>query len=266
MARWTLAGSVGVVAGPVLLGVALWSGLGWRALFLALAGLMLALALVTGREPYLRRRPPAQVGEDEPAPGVRAGLRRAWLALRRPAVLRWLILLDLSDLVLDVLLGFLALYLVDVAGVSPAAAGAALAIRSVAGLAGDALVIPVLDRVSGVSYVRWSAAVVGALFAGFLLAPWYPVKLVLLALMSAGTAGWYAVLQGRFYGAMPGQSGTAMAAGSAFGLITGLTPLALGWVAERFGLPVTMWLLLLGPLALLVGLPRQTAPEAPVDK
>lgn len=39
-------------------------------------------------------------------------------ALRQKEVLRWLVLLEFSDLMLDVLLGFLALYFVDVAGFS----------------------------------------------------------------------------------------------------------------------------------------------------
>ncbi|MGH7483208.1 MAG: MFS transporter, partial [Longimicrobiales bacterium] len=37
MARWTLAGSLGVVAGPLLLGAVLAAGLGWRAAFGAAA-------------------------------------------------------------------------------------------------------------------------------------------------------------------------------------------------------------------------------------
>jgi FSR family fosmidomycin resistance protein-like MFS transporter len=36
-----------------------------------------------------------------------------------------------------------------------------------------------------------------------------------------------------------------------------LIPLGLGWVAERFDLVVTMWLLLLGPVVLLIGIPRR---------
>jgi FSR family fosmidomycin resistance protein-like MFS transporter len=57
---------------------------------------------------------------------------------------------------------------------------------------------------------------------------------------------------------MPGQSGTVMAVGNVFGLVGGLIPLGLGLVAERFDLAVTMWLLLLGPIALLIGVGRQT--------
>ena len=37
-----------------------------------------------------------------------------------------------------------------------------------------------------------------------------------------------------------------------------MIPLGLGFVAERFDLVVTMWLLLLGPVALLVGIPKYT--------
>jgi FSR family fosmidomycin resistance protein-like MFS transporter len=46
-----------------------------------------------------------------------------------------------------------------------------------------------------------------------------------------------------------------MAVGNVFGLVGGLIPLGLGLVAERFDLTVTMWLLLVGPIALLVGVP-----------
>jgi hypothetical protein len=52
-----------------------------------------------------------------------------------------------------------------------------------------------------------------------------------------------------------------MAINSAFGVVAGIIPALLGFAAERFGLPVAMWLLVLGPVALLVGLP--TSPPAP---
>jgi hypothetical protein len=49
-------------------------------------------------------------------------------ALRRREVLRWLTLLECADLMMDVLLGFLALYFVDVVGATPAQAGGAVAV------------------------------------------------------------------------------------------------------------------------------------------
>src|SRR5205814_25565 len=64
-------------------------------------------------------------------------LRGAARALGRGAVLRWLILLQVTDLMGDVLFGFLALYFVDVVRVSPALAGLAVFAWTAAGLAGD---------------------------------------------------------------------------------------------------------------------------------
>jgi len=49
MARWTLAGSIGVVAGPFLLGLGLAAGLGWRGVYFVLAALALGLTIVVWR-------------------------------------------------------------------------------------------------------------------------------------------------------------------------------------------------------------------------
>jgi len=177
-------------------------------------------------------------------------------------VLRWLILLPFSDLMLDVLLGFLALYFVDVVGVNPAQAGMAVAMWTGAGLVGDLLLIPLPERVRGLSYLRLSVVAEGALFVAFLLLPGLWPKLVVLALLGLLNAGWYSILKARSYSAMPGQSGTVMALDNLFGLLGSLMPLGLGFIAQRYDLRVTMWLLLAGPVALWVGLPRGIA-EAP---
>ena len=157
MARWTLAGSLGVVAGPIALGAAVALGLGWR-------------------------------------------------ALRRREVLRWLTLLECSDLMLDVLLGFLALYFVDVVGATPAQAGAAVAVWTGVGLLGNLLLIPLLERVRGLRYLRLSTVVELALFPAFLLAPGFWAKLLLLGLMGLFNTGWYPVLKAQLYSVMPGQA------------------------------------------------------------
>jgi FSR family fosmidomycin resistance protein-like MFS transporter len=138
----------------------------------------------------------------------------------------------------------------------------AVAVWSGVGLVGDALLIPLLERVRGLNYLRFSALAMLLLYPAFLLVPWYGAKLVLLALMGLGNAGWYAILKGQLYSALPGQSGTAMALDSGFGLVYGLVPALLGFIAERAGLPVMMWVLAAGPLALLLGLPRVLRPSA----
>jgi FSR family fosmidomycin resistance protein-like MFS transporter len=90
MARWTFAGSLGVVAGPIALGAAAMLGLGWRGLFLVFAGLtLIPLAMV-----YRLRSAIGQQGSDRT--DFKAGLVNALRALRRGEVLRWLTLLQFS--------------------------------------------------------------------------------------------------------------------------------------------------------------------------
>ena len=263
MARWTLAGSVGGVAGPLLLGLAVWLGVSWRGAFVALVPLSLVLTVAAWLQMRRRARPAAA---DEAPQSLRDGLRQAVHAARRPEVLRWLLLLAFSDFMLDVLLGFLALYFVDVVKVSPTLAGTSVAVWSGVGLVGDALLIPLLERVRGLTYLRYSAMIMLVLFPIFLLIPWYGAKLVVLALMGLGNAGWYAILKGQLFSSLPGQSGTVMAIDAAFSLVAGATPAVLGWVAQAAGLSVTMWLLLLGPLALIIGIPRVSGREAAVER
>jgi FSR family fosmidomycin resistance protein-like MFS transporter len=263
MARWTFAGSLGVVLGPPLLVGLSAIGFGWRGVFLALtflAGIVLLLAW--------RRIPPdaLHLPKFPPLPDLFSGFRGAFSALKTPGVLRWLILLEFSDLMLDVLLGFLALYFHDVVGLTETQAAGAVFIWLVVGLLGDFLLIPLLEKVDGLRYLRVSVALELLLFPAFLLVPWAWLKLVLVGLLGFFNSGWYAILQGRLYSSMPGKSGTVMALGNITGLIGGFLPLAIGLAADAFGLHVAIWLLLAGPIALLVGLPRRAVPPLPLGE
>jgi len=264
MARWTFAGSVGVVGGPLILGAAKVVGGTWRELFAAFGAVSFLLAGAALRHRFPNHRHPsdersASAGpEDDPTPLTFAeGLRNAIRALRRRDVLRWIALLQFSDLMLDVLYGFLALYFVDVAGLDASQAGLAVLVWTGVGLVGDFLIIPLLERIPGLAYLRASAALVLVIFPAFLLAPWLGVKLALLGTLGLLNAGWYAILMAQLYAAMPGQSGTALAVNNVGGLAGSLIPLGLGAVAQVAGLGAALWLLLAGPIALLVGLPRR---------
>jgi FSR family fosmidomycin resistance protein-like MFS transporter len=254
MARWTLFGSLGLVIGPLALRAAAALGAGWRGLFLAFAVLALALLKLASRFPFAT---PAPRDEQTDSAALNGGVRKAVEALKRREVLRWLLLLQFSDLMLDVLNGFLALYFVDVVGVTESEAGLAIAVWAGVGLPGDLLLIPLLERVRGLPYLRLSALLVSLLFSAFLLAPGFATKLVILGLLGLLNAGWYSILKAQLYTCMPGLSGTVMSLGSVFGIAGGMIPLALGVAAERFGLQATLWLLLAGPIALLIGIPRK---------
>jgi FSR family fosmidomycin resistance protein-like MFS transporter len=181
----------------------------------------------------------------------------ALAALRRVEVRRWLLLLEFSGLMLDTFHGFLALYFVDVVGMTNAHAGVVIAVWTVVGLGGDFLLIPLLERVRGLKYLRWSAVVMLCLFPAFLLAPDVAVKLVLLGLIGLTSSGWYSILKAQLYAAMPERSGAVLALYNIAGLVGVFIPFALGLFAERFGLGKMMWLLLAAPLALLCAIPRR---------
>jgi MFS transporter, FSR family, fosmidomycin resistance protein len=252
MARWTFAGSLGVVLGPPLLVGLSAIGFGWRGVFLALAllaGIVLLLAW--------RKIPPDRLHLPKfPSfSNLFDGFRSAASALKKPDVLRWLVLLEFSDLMLDVLLGFLALYFHDVAGLTETQAAGAVFIWLVVGLFGDLLLIPLLEKVDGLLYLRLSVLLELVLFPAFLLVPSVALKLVLVGLLGFFNSGWYAILQGRLYSSMPGQSGTVMALGNLVGLFGRLIPFGIGLAADAFGLNIAIWLLLAGPIALLIGLP-----------
>jgi len=158
---------------------------------------------------------------------------------------------------LDVLYSFLALYFVDVDGLSPVQAVLAVTIWAVVGLFGDFLLIPLLEKVRGLDYLRVSVIIELILFPAFLLVPNIFLKLILLALLGFFNSGWYAILQAKLYESMPeGLSSTAIAVGNVTGFFGKLLPFGLGLAAQAFGLGAAMWLLLAGPIALFVGLPR----------
>jgi MFS transporter, FSR family, fosmidomycin resistance protein len=254
MARWDMAGSTGAVAGPLLLTAVLAAGGGWRAGYLALAALAAVAWLGTcWREPRPARATTPGPGGDagsggDPAP---ARLREVLAALRDWSAVRWALVAVVADLLVDVLTGFLALYLVDVAHLAPPVAALAIAIRFGSALAADAALVAVLDRVADATVLRASAVAAGLLYPGFLLAPGPAAKLVILAMLSAVTAPWYPLLQARLYGSLPGRSPVAVTLSSAAGLAGGLGPLAVGLMAEAFGLSRALAVLVAVPAAVL---------------
>jgi FSR family fosmidomycin resistance protein-like MFS transporter len=255
MARWVFAGSLGVVAGSLCLSATVAAGAGWRACFGAISVVALLVLLRVRRLPFDARGDDQMQGEQS---GFIESGRAALLALRRLEVWRWLVLLEVASVLMDAFHGYLALYFVDVVGASSARAGVAVAVGSIAILTGDFLLIPLLERVRGLTYLRWSACAMLILLPAFLLARGEATKLVLLGAVGACGSGWYPILKARLYGVLPGRSGAALALANVAGFVGSLTPLALGLFAQRFGLAAAMWLLLLSPAALFAALPRGT--------
>jgi fucose permease len=157
---------------------------------------------------------------------------------------------------LDKLLEVTGLYFHDVVGVDLGAASGAVAVFTLAGLIGSALLVPALEKVDGLRVLRLSAGLVLAAYIALLLAPNVWLKYALLALVSFSTAGWFPILRGRTYAVLPGQSGLIIAVTSLGNVSSVFVPLIVGRVADVFGLQWAMGLLALGPIALIVGLPK----------
>jgi len=279
MARWTLAGSAGAMAGPLLAAVVLAGGGTWRLAFVitavAAAAAWIATA-VTGRVRGDELPGPAAESGGAAEAGTVAepgavggasgsgndddsgwpGWQPAVALVRRSGALRWLVLLEVSDLLLDVLTAFLAVYLVSVGHASPTVAALGVAVRLGAGLAGDVILIRLLERRDSRRLLRASALLALALFPAFLLVPGIGPKLVLLAALTLATAPWYPVLQAELYGSLPGHSGLAVSLTSAASLAGGLGPLVVGLLAQRLGLGWAMASLCVAPVAMLA-VPRR---------
>jgi FSR family fosmidomycin resistance protein-like MFS transporter len=280
MARWNLAGSAGAVAGPVLFIAVLAGGGSWRTVYLVLAGCaVLAWLGIARNDPRQAAAPGGPAGDrygddsggrrgsrsggdgisssGSGGPGRAGAIGRVRRALGVSDVVRWLVLLQVADLLLDVLTGFLAIYLVDVVHATPTEAAAGVAVRLVAGLAGDAALVRVLERTAGWRVLTASAAAAVVLYPAFLLAPGFWPKLVVLAALSMATAPWYPLLQANLYGSLPGQSGVAVTLSSAAGLAGGIGPLALGFAAGHVGLAWALAGLAVAPVCVLAGVRRQ---------
>ena len=250
MVRWEFAGWVGFALGPLALAGAIAVGLGWRVAFLTMAAITLPAIIAVSRRPF----GPKRNEPDLKAPSFADGVRTAIKALKRFRVIKWFALLQASDLMLATFSSFLALYMVDVSGVSESKAALTLSVWLGVSLLGNLLLIPLLERVRGLTYLRYSVVVVLLLYPAFLLAPTFGLKLIVVGLLGFASAGWYSILQGQAYSSLPGRSGTIVALGNVFGIFASVIPFVIGVVSTNWGLDTAMWLLLAGPVVLLFGL------------
>ncbi len=259
MARWTASGSLANLIAPLVLAGGFALAFGWRWMYAALAVGGLLLTLVTATRPFPIH--PQAVSQASPGKRllIQGLLRNLWEMCRNLSLLRWLGLLEISDLLLDMFSGYVALYFADVMGLSPVQTSLALTLLMLVSLVSDLALIPLLERFAGRAIVRFTAFWACPIYLAFLLAPWPLVKVGLALLVRLSTLGWYPVLEGEAYAAANGRSATMKAVQSLGGLAAGAMAASIGWVAGRAGLQTAMGLLLIGPLCLFAFVPR---PEA----
>lgn len=262
VARATLLGTVGDLAGPALLAVCLTTGLGWRAAFVA-AGLgMVGYALLLASQPLPE---PSRLSRAEPEDGLRPR-GEVVAVLRDRRVFRLGLLSALVDVFDEPFLAFAIAYLVATRGLP---AGVATLTAGV-GLAGGVAAAAWASRAerSDITPSAIAALLIGGVGA-IVLTP-HPIVAALGAagVGAAVNLAWIS-LEARVLTLRPGQAGTTSAVVSSVGQVAVLVPLVAGVLADAAG--VTQALLLYLALAVVFAIVnlrdrgRQT-PGAPAEE
>jgi predicted MFS family arabinose efflux permease len=263
MTRWTLLSGVGDLLGPLAVGVGVAVGMGWPGLCLAAAGLWLASALVLAivRFPAARESVAPSAAEEERG-GMRRRLRDLRQALRDRELLRWAAISTLATTLDEIFLAFAALYLHDRLHATQEAVSAIIGVAVAAGLVALILLDRLGHRLPGWRLLPLMAllAVVG--IGALLAAPSLPLAALALAIVAFAAAGWYPLAQAAAYATRPGRAALVRTV-SLFGdPLEVVLPAVTGLIATRFGLAAALAFLALGPLAMVLLVPRRRPREA----
>jgi predicted MFS family arabinose efflux permease len=237
VARATLLGTIGDLAGPALLAVCLTAGLGWRAAFVV-AGLgMAGYALLLASQPLPAPTRPADATPDadqRPRQEVAA-------VLRDRRVFRLGLLAALVDVFDEPFLAFAIAYLVTTRG-QPAGVAA---LTAGVGLAGGVAAAAWASRVERAEITPSAVAVLLVGGVGAIVATPHPVGAALGAagVGAAVNLAWIS-LEARVLRLRPGQAGTTSAMVSAVAQLAVLVPLVAGVLADRAGVPTALLLYL----------------------
>jgi MFS family permease len=237
VARATLLGTIGDLAGPALLAVCLTTGLGWRAAFVV-AGLgMAGYGLLLASQPLPAPARPPDVTRDR---GRRAR-QEVGAVLRDRRVFRLGLLAALVDVFDEPFLAFAIAYLVTTRG-QPAGVAA---LTAGVGLAGGVAAAAWASRVErgDIAPPAVAALLVGGV-AAIVLAP-HPVAAALGAagVGAAVNLAWIS-LEARVLTLRAGQAGTTSAVVSAVAQLAVLVPLVAGVLADAAGVSTALLLYL----------------------
>jgi predicted MFS family arabinose efflux permease len=237
VARATLLGTIGDLAGPALLAVCLTAGLGWRAAFVV-AGLgMAGYALLLASQPL-----PAPTRRADATPDADPRPRQEVAAvLRDRRVFRLGLLAALVDVFDEPFLAFAIAYLVTTRG-QPAGVAA---LTAGVGLAGGVVAAAWASRAERAEITPSAVAVLLVGGVGAIVAAPHPVVAALGAagVGAAVNLAWIS-LEPRVLTLRPGQAGTTSAMVSAVAQLAVLVPLVAGVLADAAGVSTALLLYL----------------------
>jgi fucose permease len=244
MTRWTLSGSLGDLATPLLFAALAGIGFGWRVAFVASAVALGGYALLLG----LRAFPDdarTRVGDMEPL------LESLRLALVNRRLLLWALGVSLTTLLDEALIAFGALHLRDHLGADTAARSAIFACFVVGGIAGLAASEWLLRRLEPLRLLIATTLGAAMLFPIWMSAGTVIASGAWMAGLGALVATHYPLAKAQAYRALPARSGAVNAVASLFSILDVSALFAIALVADRFGLRPALALLGLGPVGLL---------------
>jgi MFS family permease len=256
MARWALWGALGDVLTPLLLAVVLALGGSYRGALLAIAVLTLAQALSLGCGAS-----DAAAASHAAEPSLGGALRAA---LGNAQLWRWLLGAAMCTLLDEIVIAFATLRMERDLLFTPQLAAACATALSLGAVLGAWVTERSLERVDSGRVLRASAIVS---ILALLLVTWASsLALLLPSLLLVGAAATpqYALLEARAYAALPERPGVVHAAAQVFVVLEVAAPLAVGWVADRFGLGAALAALTAQPLTVLalLALAGARPPEA----
>jgi FSR family fosmidomycin resistance protein-like MFS transporter len=245
--RWALFASVGDLLTPLITAGAIALGYSYRGAMLAIAVVVLVQCIGLGRGAREPAAPATEAMADSelPAEPLRAALRRA---VRRPRLWAWLFAAASCTLLDELVVALAALRMEHEQGVREAWAAAAAVTFAAGAVLGAALTDRVVGRVGPravllASSVLCALALVGAFGPRSALASGAALFVVGLT-----CAPHHALAQARAYEEMPGNPGTVQAVAQLFVVVDVVAPLALGFVADHFGLRAAIACLALQPV------------------
>jgi MFS family permease len=247
MLLWAVFASVGDVLTPLVTGGAIALGFSYRGAMLAIAVVVVVQCAgvvrgLGGRTQGARER---LVDSEPTADPIRAALARA---VRRPRLWIWLFAAASCTLLDELVVALAALRMKYEQGASEPWAAAMAATFAAGGILGAALADRIVVRLGA----RAVLLVSSLLCACALAAASGPRSAIAccMALFVVGVtcAPHHALAQARAYEEMPGNPGTVQAVAQLFVVFDVVAPLAVGFVADRFGLRAALACLALQPV------------------
>jgi predicted MFS family arabinose efflux permease len=249
MARWGFFGAVGDMIAPLLTAGAMAFGYSYRGA-MAVVALLVALQSVGLVRDARRERDDGAVTSpdpESPAEPLRLALGRA---IRLPRLWAWLAAAALCTLLDELVVAFAALRLHREQGLSEALAAAAAVTFAAGSVLGAALNERAVGRLPPRRVLLASSALCALVLAGLVLVPGAGPTCVALFLVGAACAPHHPLSLARAYAELPSNPGTVQAVAQIFVAVDIGVPLALGLVADRYGLSAALGCLLLQPAAI----------------